>query len=103
MFVELLWSPQAREDLLDIYIYIGMDNPGAAERLYGVIATTADNLTKHPRMGVRRSEISPSVRMLMEGQYLILYETHPDMDDGPIDQVVIVRVVDGRRDLTHPF
>jgi len=32
--------------------------------------------------------------MLMEGQYLILYETHPDMDDGPIDQVVIVRVVD---------
>jgi len=45
----MLWSPQAREDLLDIYIYIGMDNPGAAERLYGVIATTADNLTKTPQ------------------------------------------------------
>jgi hypothetical protein len=31
MSVELVWSPQAREDLLDIYVYIGMDNPDAAE------------------------------------------------------------------------
>ena len=39
----------------------------------------------------------------MEGAYLLLYETHPDTDDGPVDSVEIVRVVNGRRDLTRPF
>jgi toxin ParE1/3/4 len=31
---------------------------------------------------VRRPEIAPSTRMLVEGVYLILYETHPDTDEG---------------------
>ena len=30
----LLWTPQARKDLLDIYVTIGFDNPSAAERMY---------------------------------------------------------------------
>jgi plasmid stabilization system protein ParE len=29
----LLWTPQAREDLLDIYITIGLESLAAAERL----------------------------------------------------------------------
>jgi toxin ParE1/3/4 len=41
--------------------------------------------------------------MLVEGPYLILYETHPDSDDGGIDQVEIVRIVDGRRNLKNLF
>ena len=40
-------------------------------------------------------------RVLVEGPYLILFETHPDTDEGPIDRVEIVRVVDGRRDLPN--
>jgi hypothetical protein len=39
--------------------------------------------------------------MLVEGPYLILFETRPDTDEGQVDQVEIVRVVDGRRDLTQ--
>ena len=62
-----------------------------------------DLLVGHPRLGVRRPEIQRSVRILMEGPYLILYETHPDTDEGPIERVEIVRVVDGRRDLSRPF
>jgi toxin ParE1/3/4 len=41
--------------------------------------------------------------MLVEGPYLVLCETHPDTDDGQIDAVEIVRVVDGRRDLAVLF
>lgn len=41
--------------------------------------------------------------MLIEKPYLMLYETHPDDDEGPVDVVPIVRVVDGRRDLTSSF
>ena len=103
MSVELVWSPQAREDLLDIYVYIGMDNPDAAERLYTAIETTADHLAQLPRLGTRRPAIFASARILIEGPYLILYETYPDTDEGAIERVEIVRVVDGRRDLTRPF
>lgn len=31
---DVLWTPQAQEDLLDIYVTIGFDNPSAAERMY---------------------------------------------------------------------
>jgi toxin ParE1/3/4 len=41
--------------------------------------------------------------VLVEAPYLIIFETRPDTDDGPIDEVDIVRVVDGRRDLTKLF
>lgn len=54
-------------------------------------------------MGVRRSEIRPGMRMLVETPYLILYRTEPDTDEGPVEKVEIVRVVDGRQDLAGIF
>ena len=93
MRADLLWGPQAREDLLEIYISIGIDNPDAAKRLYTAMESKANLLVSHPRLGVRRREIQRSARILMEGAYLLLYETHPDTDDGPIESVEIVRVV----------
>ena len=101
MPVDLVWTSQAREDLIEIYIYIGLDNPAAAERIYDAVVAKAELLVTYPRLGVRRPEIRRSTRMLVEGPYLILYETHPDRDEGVIDEVEIVRVVDGRRDLKH--
>jgi toxin ParE1/3/4 len=41
--------------------------------------------------------------MLIEGPYLILYETHPDSDEGPMDEVELVRIVDARRSLKNLF
>jgi toxin ParE1/3/4 len=101
--VDLLWTPQAREDLIEIYTYIGIDNPSAAERIFDVIEAKAGLLVDYPRLGVRRPEIRPSARMLIERPYLILYETHPDSDQGNIDEVEIVRIVDGRRNLKNLF
>jgi toxin ParE1/3/4 len=99
----LLWTPQAREDLLEIYVTIGLDNSSAAERVYSAIEEKASLLVSSPRLGVRRPEIAPAARMLVEGVYLLLYETHPDSDDGPVREIVIVRVVHGHRDLTRVF
>jgi toxin ParE1/3/4 len=82
----LVWRPQAREDLLDIYLAIGIDNVAAAERLYTAI-----------------EEKAPTARMLVEGVYLILYETHPDTDEGPVDGIEIVRLMHGHRDLSRIF
>jgi toxin ParE1/3/4 len=101
--VKLVWTSQAREDLIEIYTYIGLDNPSAAERIFDAVQAKAELLVDYPRLGVRRREIRPSTRMLVEGPYLILYETHPDSDDGSIDGVEIVRIVDGRRNLKNLF
>ena len=101
MAADLLWRPQAREDLLEIFEVIGFDDPAAAERVLAAFQARVATLVDHPRLGARRADIRPAARVLIERRYLILYETHPDTDEGPVDAVEIVRVVDGRRDLTN--
>lgn len=103
MSTELLWSNQARNDLLEIYVMIGLEQPAAAERYFDRIEARAELLKLQPRMGVRRSDIRLSMRMLVEAPYLLLYRTDPDTDEGPIVAVEIIRVIDGRRDLHGIF
>jgi toxin ParE1/3/4 len=103
MPAELVWSNQARTDLLEIYVMIGLEQPAAAERYFDRIEAKAELLRSQPRMGVRRPDIGPTVRMLVEAPYLLLYRTDPDTDDGPIGAVEIIRVIDGRRDLHGIF
>lgn len=103
MPVEIVWHPQAKADLLDIYVVIGLENPPAAERVYDALEARTEQLALHPRLGPRRPDIRASARVLVEGPYLILYETLPDTDEGPVSRVAIVRVIDGRRDLARVF
>ncbi|KAB7782323.1 MULTISPECIES: type II toxin-antitoxin system RelE/ParE family toxin [Methylorubrum] len=100
MATEVVWSRLARTDLIDIYVNVGSHNPGAAERLYDRLEERAAQLALQPRMGPRRPDIRPSTRVLVEAPFLILYETIPDSDEEPVDEVEIIRVLDGRRDLT---
>lgn len=100
---EICWTLRACEDLLGIYVLIGLDQPAAAERYYERISGKVQMLASQPRMGVRRPEIRPALRMLVEQPYLILYHTAPDTDEGPVEKVEIVRIVDGRRDLASMF
>jgi len=101
--VKLVWTPQAREDLIEIYTYIGLDNPSAAERIFDAVQVKIGSLVEYPQIGTRRPDIRPSVRILVEGPYLVLYETHTDSDEDAIDEVEIVRIVDGRRNLKNLF
>jgi toxin ParE1/3/4 len=103
MAVELLWTPRAEADLLEIYTFVAMDNPAAADRLLEKLESRVDLLSHHPRLCQRRPEIRLSLRALTEWPYLILYEIHPDIDEGPVTSVEIVRIVDGRRDLCSLF
>jgi toxin ParE1/3/4 len=103
MRVALRWSRQAREDLLEIYVAIGIDNARAAERIYDRLERRAEILREQPRLGPRRTDIRPTMRVLVESPYLIFYETVPDEDSKRVERVEIVRVVDGRRDLARLF
>jgi toxin ParE1/3/4 len=101
--VRVVISRPADRDLQEIWLTIAPDDAAAATRLVRTIGAKINLLGSRPRLGPRRPYIRPAMRALVEGPYLILYETHPDTDDGPIDEVEIVRVVDGRRDLTGLF
>jgi toxin ParE1/3/4 len=105
MPVRLVWSNQARTDLLELYAMIGLEQPAAAERYFDRIEHKVQLLKSQPRMGVRRSDIRPSMRMLVESPYLILYRTDPDTDtdEGSVRAVEIIRIIDGRRDLREIF
>jgi toxin ParE1/3/4 len=100
---EVVWSPQSRTDLIDIYLQIAQNQPRAAERYIDRIESRTEMLVEHPRMGVRRPDIRPSTRMLVVAPYVILYETVPDTDAGAVERIEVVRVVDGRRDLLSLF
>jgi toxin ParE1/3/4 len=80
-------------------VEIGREQPQAAERFYERFQHKASLLADQPRLGMRHPEISPAARMLVEAPFVILYETIPDSDEGPVKVVEIVRVIDGRRDM----
>jgi toxin ParE1/3/4 len=103
MAVNLLWTPRAEEDLFEIYTFIALDNPGAADRVLLQLQSGIEALALNPFLCQRRPDIAPSARILVEHPYLVLYETHPDYGEDPVSEVVIVRIVDGRRDLNNLF
>jgi toxin ParE1/3/4 len=93
-------TPRAEDELAEIWLSIAIDNEAAAEQIVRTIAQKIDRLSDQPRLGPRRPDLRPSARMLVHTPYLILYETHPDTDTGPVDFVEVVSIVDGRRDLS---
>ena len=97
----LYWSKEAREDLFEIFATIAVDNPDAAERVYFRLEDRAESLILLPHMGVRRPEIAEPARVLVEGTYLILDRTYPDVHLGAVDKIEIMRVVHGSRDLSR--
>jgi toxin ParE1/3/4 len=101
--MRIVWTTQARTDQVEIYETIAEDNPDAAERVYQQIEERVAMLKDNPRLGVRRPEIGRSVRMLVRGVYLIYYEITPDNDEAEIEEVEIVRVVHGQRDMSRVF
>ncbi len=103
--IRIIYTRRAEEELRSIWRYIAEDNDNepAADRILLAIGAKIELLRNHPRLGPRRSDIADSARLLIEGHFLILYETHPDTDEGPVEAVEIVSIVDGRRDLTELF
>jgi Plasmid stabilization system protein len=92
----VFFTRQAREDLIDIWLHIAADDPGAADRVLDRLEMAAMNLIENPRMGPARDDIRQGLRYLVSDTYLILYRI---VKDG----VEVVRVVHGRRDLFGLF
>lgn len=103
MIPEVEWLVSAEEDLEDIFRYIGIEQHqiAAARRLVQAIRDKADVYARQPSMGTILEEVEiPSIggpiRSFRVKSYLALYQ---EIDSG----IVVLRVVDGRRDLTSFF
>jgi toxin ParE1/3/4 len=92
MFTEVRRTARAEEDLLDIWLYIAVDNPQAADRLVDRLDSACARLAAHPLSGPSREDIGAGVRHLVVENYLILYRY-----DGKA--VEIVRILHGQRRL----
>lgn len=86
-------SGKARRDLLDIYAYLSSRNPVAANRTFRTINESLQRLTDFPYTGRERTEFGPGMRSLVVRTYLVFHRIEGDSID-------IVRVVDGRMDLS---
>ena len=93
---DVLVSRRAEEELREIWRWIALDNPEAADRVLLRIDAKLQALRDFPDIGTTRDDIRPGARMLVEGNYLLLYE-HRELD-GIVE---LVSVVDGRRDLSE--
>jgi len=83
---------QSEDDLLEIWRFIALDNPAAADRVLDRIEHTIGLLAQHPLMGPARPDLRKDLRYFVSGRYLIFYR--------PISGgVEIVRVIHGSRHL----
>jgi toxin ParE1/3/4 len=85
-------STEARSDLDEIWLYIALDNPDAADKYIRVIVSRFSTLASMPQMGRERSELSPGLRSFVVGHHVIFYR----LFDGGVE---VARVLDGVRDL----
>lgn len=85
-------SRSARQDLIDIWLTIAHDNPGAADRMLGRLEARVKILEQFPQIGMARPDIASTARVLVVRPYLILYRLIPD-------GVQIVRVLHGARNI----
>ncbi len=85
-------SPLAAEDLIEIWAWIAVDDPSAADRMLDLIEAKLRLLAANPALGPARPDIAPELRLFPIRRYVVLYRALPD-------GIEVVRVVHGTRDL----
>lgn len=90
------FAPAARVDLLAIGLYIAEDNPERAESFVAELEGKAAQAAEQPRSFPMRDDVGPGLRAAGHGRYLLFFRELAD-------EVRIVRVLHGARDLTRIF
>lgn len=93
----VVWSPEADNDLIDIWVYLAREaSQKLADRQVGKIYARANALERFPFTGRKREELVVGIRSVLVRPYVIFYRV-TDVDVG------VVRVLHGRRDLDAIF
>ncbi len=89
-------SPQAEEDLIEIWVFISKDNVEAADKTLGEIEKVFEILAEYPEAGRERPEIAPRLRSFPVKRYITFYRPLSDC-------VEIIRVLHGSREIESIF
>ncbi len=90
--------------MLDIYYFIALDNPDAADRILSRLQSRVEMLALNPRLYQRRPDIRPSTRApSSRGRIWSSMKLIPTPTKTRSMPLKIVRVVDGRRNHKNLF
>ena len=91
-------SPEARDDLQEIWAYIAGDNPTAADQVEQDIYAAFELLSENPQAGHRRPDLTdqPVYFWPVRGRYLVIYLPHTE-------PLKVVRILHGARDAFSEF
>jgi toxin ParE1/3/4 len=92
----LFISPQAEQDLVDIWLYIAKDSPVNADNFLDHLNEQAQYLVESPKSGKLRPELAHALRCFPIENYLMFYREQ----DSYIE---LVRVLHAARDLEVLF
>lgn len=92
----LILSEHAKNDLIDIWSYIALDNIDAADRFIERIYNLCETISKNPEMGRERNELSPNLRSFPIKRYVVYYRIQNKNTE-------VIRVLSGYRDISSIF
>jgi toxin ParE1/3/4 len=89
----IIKKPQAQTDLINIWVYIGDDDPDKADQFLDMLDEKLQMLAANPLMGRSREELASTLRSFPVGRYIIFYRPI-------IDGVEVVRVLHSAQDIS---
>jgi len=94
----VVFTPEAQDDLFDLYDYIAdCSSPTRALRYIERIEKTCRSLVNLPERGTRREDLRPGLRVIgFERRVLIAFRVSPD-------SVAILRILYGGRSVERAF
>lgn len=89
---KLIIADQAKDDLVEIWLYIANDSPVAADNFIDHLHEKCLSLCSAPEIGRIRNEFLPGIRCLPVKRYLIFYR-----DTG--QNIEVARIISSYRDI----
>lgn len=90
--MRVTFSDAARDDLVDIAVYIAQDSPARALTFVDEIEEHCRKLARTPNIGAPRTELGKDLRMLPHRRYLTFYRVEDN-------HVRILRILHSARDI----
>ncbi len=75
--MRIRWTPEARQDRINIWDYIAQDDPAVAVRLDELFSTSVNRLSTHPNLG-HVGMIEGTRELIPHQSYRIVYEIYQD-------------------------
>ncbi len=89
-------SPEAEQDLIDIWLYIAEDQPLNADHFLEHLQEKAQKLAEFKDLGVDRPELLPDIKSFPVDRYVLYYRPNAH-------GIELVRVLRGSRDVNLLF